>query len=647
MAGLAPWDRQYDTQKATQGPGGSAAQLPPWAQDYALDPAARPKQPAESQRMRMMAQGASLGWSDEAEAAFRSIFPGTKYDDVVKEIRQEINAYKTEQPGVALMQEVAGGMMTGAGLLRTLAGKSPTLLRLFATAVPVGAIEGGTMAAGLKDGTPLERLTAVPSGALIGATAGPAGVLIGKGAESTLNALTNFARRRLGGRGASIVEKELQRVMRDSELSVDEIIKKIEAGEILAENATIRDTVRAYTRGGGPAGATLREALTRRPGELREDAMQTLNKYLAPSMDGNVRKIVTATDDELAKLENAMYESAYGQGAVITEPLLNAMSAAFKRTRGKAADDLEEAYTAQTGNTPFFTINKKGEVLFDRAPTLRDAEVIRQSLSDMAFAKRGSGAGRGYQSAQEVLREEINVASPALNAARADAAVRRNAKDMFNDGKDVFSQNADQVDIDFSKLMQSNDMNAVRYYRMGAMDSIRGRMAGGNRTTMLRKLADPETKEGQILRHIFPGDELDRVLGDLGRATQSAQAAGQVLGGSGTAPTQMAAQRIGQSISLEEGANALAGNVFAGLNVARKLVGRLAPANLSPQQRDRIAQIMVSENPDVVRKAFVDESGLAKLQASFQRITGLLPGAGLGMGATLSGVSGANMSQGQ
>jgi len=194
MAGLAPWDRQYDTQKATQGPGGSAAQLPPWAQDYALDPAARPKQPAESQRTRMMAQGASLGWSDEAEASFRSIFSWHKVDDVVKEIRQEINAYKTEQPGAALMQEVAGGMMTGAGLLRTLAGKSPTLLRLIGTAAPVGAIEGGTMAAGLRDGTPLERLTAVPSGALIGATAGPAGVLIGKGAESTFNALINFAR---------------------------------------------------------------------------------------------------------------------------------------------------------------------------------------------------------------------------------------------------------------------------------------------------------------------------------------------------------------------------------------------------------------------------------------------------------------------
>lgn len=630
---------------ATQGgmPDGASS---PAMSAPALGPSTDAQKPVESQRLRMAAQGASMGWSDEAEAAFRSTFGPGQYDDLLKQIRGEISAYKKDQPYASLAYEIGGAAaIPGPGILRLLAGKSPTLARMLLASSGTGAITGGITAAGMQDGTPIERIAAVPGGAAMGAVAGPALAGVGMGGSIVADKLMDFARRRLGGRGAAVVEAELQRLSREMDLTPDEIAQRVASGEIMAENATIRDIVRAYARGGGDASKVLRESLSRRPGELRGTAMETLNKYLAPGMTGNVRKAVTATDEELAKLENAMYESAYGQGAVITEPLLKAMSAAFKRTRGKAAEDLEEAYTAQTGNTPFFTINKQGEVSFDRAPTLRDAEVIRRSLSDMAFAKRGSGAGRGYQSAQDVLREEINVASPALNAARADAAVRRKAKDMFNDGKSVFSQNADQVDIDFGKLMQSGDMNAVRYYRMGAMDAIRGRMSGGNRNTMLRKLTDPETKEGQILRHIFPGDELDRVVGQLGRATQSAQAAGEILRGSGTAPTQMQAARIGSDLSAGEIAGALSGNLFALPGIAMKLVRNMAPQNLSDAQRKRVADILVSENANDVLNALKDQSGMARLQALVARLTGVLPGAGAGTGGVLSGVVGANIMQ--
>lgn len=651
MAGLAPWDRQYDTQKATQGPGGSAAQLPPWAQDYALDPTNRPAPEVESQRLRMAAQGASMGWSDEAEAAFRSTFGPGQYDDLLKQIRGEIAAYKTAQPEVALGYEIAGAAaVPGPGILRALAGKSPTLARMLLASSGTGAVVGGVSAAGMRDGTPLERIAAVPGGAAVGAALGPVLTGVGMGGQFAIDKVMDFARRRVGNRGASVVEAELQRMAREMDLSPEEVAARVASGEIMAENATIRDIVRAYARGGGEASKVLRESLTRRPGELRETALETLNKYLAPGMTGNVRKAVTATDDELAKLENAMYESAYKKGAVFTAPLLDAMSAAVKRTRGRAAADLEEAYTAQTGNTPFFKISDKGEVMFDRAPTLRDAEILRRSLRDLqgsAYSTGRGGAGAGYKEAEQALRGEIDVASPAVAGARAQAAQRRSARDMFNDGKTVFSQNADQVDIDFGKLMQSGDMNAVRYYRMGAMDAIRARMAGGNRTTMLRKLTDPETKEGQILRHIFPGDELERVVGDLSRATQSAQAAGAVLGGSGTAPTQMQAARIGSDISPGEIAGALSGNYFALPSIALKLVNRIAPKNMTDAQRKRVADVLVSEDANVVLNALKDQSGMARLQALVARLTSPLPGAGAGIGGGVGGIVGANVMQSQ
>lgn len=648
--GKAPWETLYDTPKATQGSGGFAAQQPPWAQEYALDPANRPAPAVESQRLRMAAQGASLGWSDEAEAALRSAFGPGNYDDVIKQIRGEIAAYKQDQPGAALMQEFGGAAaVPGLGFLRLLAGKSPTLLRMLGASTGSGAIMGGTSAAGMQDGSPLERLAAVPGGTALGAVLAPVGAGIGVGGQVVFNKLMDIARRRLGGRGASAVEAELNKMAAAMDMTPEEVAAKVTSGEIMAENATIRDIVRAYTRGGGDAGKVLRESLGRRPGELRATAMETLNKYLAPGMTGNVRKAVTATDDELAKLENAMYENAYGQGAVFTEPLLTAMSSAVKRTRGRAAADLEEAYTAQTGNTPFFKVDSKGDVMFDRAPTLRDAEILRRSLRDLQGAAystgRGQGAGKGYEEAEQALRGEIDVASPAIAGARAQAAQRRTAKDMFEDGKSVFSQNADQVDIDFEKLMQSGDVNAVRYYRMGAMDAIRAKMTGGNRTTMLRKLTDPETKEGRILRYVFPGDELDRVVSQLGRATQSAQTAGTVLGGSGTAPTQMQAARIGENISAGEIAGALSGNLFALPSIAAKMISNISPKGLSNTQRRKVAEILVSEDPNVVLNALKDQSGLAKMQEAVARITLRLPGAGAGLGGIAGGVAGASLFQ--
>ena len=185
----------------------------------------------------------------------------------------------------------------------------------------------------------------------------------------------------------------------------------------------------------------------------------------------------------------------------------------------------------------------------------------------------------------------------------------------------------------------------MRYFRMGAMDAIRAKMAGGNRTTMLRKLTDPETKEGQILRHIFPGDELDKVVGQLGRANQSAQAAGEILGGSGTAPTKMAEARIGMNLSAGEVAGALSGNLFALPGIAAKMVSKIAPKGLSDAQRKRIADVLVSEDPNVVINALKDESGLAKLQMAVARLTRLLPGAGAGAGGSVGGIVGANIMQ--
>lgn len=603
-------------------------------------------QPVEPQRMRMMAQGASLGTSDELEAAVRSMFPGQEYQPVLQQIRDEIKAYRKDQPGASLAYELGGAAMVPGFGLKKLVGESPTLARLVAGTAGYGAAAGGVTAAATGEGDVWQRLSRVPGGAAMGAVAGPAGYAIGKGIQGAGNAFVDFARRRLGGRGAKIVETELQRIAKQMDLSTDEIADKILRGEIMAENATIQDIVRAYGRGGGEAQSIIREALTTRPGQLRDDAIQQLSKYLAPDMPGNVRQQMAMSDAAAKRAEKQAYGGAFEQGAVINKDMLDALTEGVKRAP-QAGAALQDAYRAQTGKSPFFRF-QDGEIVFDRAPTLQDFEIVRRGLRDLqdqAYRAGAGASGEGYKEAELMLRDAIDAASPALASARTGAKETRTARDAFKLGQSIFSQNADQVVMDFNKM--SNNPASVRALRAGVMDALRAKMATGNKLTTVSRLADETTKEGQILRTVFPGDQLDSVIGSLGRATQSARAAGAVLGGSSTAPTQMAAQRIGSDLSAQEIANAATGNIFALGGIARKLVDRLAPKNLSDAQRAKVAEILVSTDPKMVSNALQDQSGLAMLQAQIQRITSRLPGMLLSAGTVGGGLAGANMTGAQ
>lgn len=65
--------------------------------------------------IRTIAQGITLGKSDEAEALVRSAFDPTwtkSYDEIVNQIRTDIDEYKTKYPKSALTNEIIGSMIT-------------------------------------------------------------------------------------------------------------------------------------------------------------------------------------------------------------------------------------------------------------------------------------------------------------------------------------------------------------------------------------------------------------------------------------------------------------------------------------------------------------------------------------------------------
>jgi len=85
----------------SQAPMFSAPDMPPAA---ALPPPA----PAPTQRLRSIAQGATMGGADELEASLRSAVSGETYDQALADIRGKMKAYQQQSPLEALAYEGLG-----------------------------------------------------------------------------------------------------------------------------------------------------------------------------------------------------------------------------------------------------------------------------------------------------------------------------------------------------------------------------------------------------------------------------------------------------------------------------------------------------------------------------------------------------------
>jgi hypothetical protein len=618
-------------------------QAPVFGAPSAPPAAVTPPAPAPTQRLRSIAQGATFGGADEMEASLRSAVTGETYDQALKDIRGKMKAYQKQSPLEALAYEGLGGVGMAAGTTLATGGLSaPATLPRVATSVAplvkgilgtsaLGGAQGGVTGFLSGEGDLLQRAARVPQSTLMGATLAPAVQLGFMGAGKLTDMALDSARRLTGGRGGKAVEAEIQRLAGDTGLTTDEIVQRIANGEILAENQTLLRAVRGLYAQGGQASTTLQKSLGTRPAQLRKDALTDIQKTLVGDLTPfnlgqrpeNVLKYFKMSDDAAKKMENQNYEQAYGTGGVIDADLLGSLTDALKRSPG-AVKDINEIYTAQTGKKPFFSFDEAGEIKFSKAPTLQDAEIIRRGIKssiNTAYTTGRGGVGEALKPVEGALRESIDASSSALASARQQASTLRGGRKAFQEGRTVLSKSADEVDVYMDSIADNPAL--VSAFRAGTMDAIRKQMGTGRVTSMMSRLASPDTKEGGILRSIYPGDQLDGILSRIGTAAQSQEAKNYVLGQSATAATLMEAKRTGSSITADELGSAMTGNPMAGFSVLTKML-KNSNAGLSDAERQRVAQILTSQDPNIVRNALVDDSAMAALQQQMNNAIRLL-----------------------
>jgi hypothetical protein len=547
----------------------------------------------------------------------------------LRDIRMNLKNYQAASPIASTVAEGVGSLpyaMLGAPAAATKL--VPAILKVMGVGAAMGAASGAGRAEGDERGT----------GALMGGLTGGLGAggvfgglkLLGTVADPMLD----FARRKIGDRGAKIVETEIQRIADATRMTPDEIVQGIANGQILSENAALLNIVRGYVSGGGDAAETIRQALSTRPGQLRQGATQQLQTDLTqglpttvqspagpikPTIDPNVLRGFKQSELERTAALNAMYDTAYAEGGVVTEPMLSAFRESLKRSPS-AVGEINKLHLAKTGQKPFFTVGEGGEITFVRPPNLQDMELARRGIQNdiNQMWKAGNGdVAKELKPFELALRGEINTSSKAIAEARQTASSNKTTSESFDAGKKAFGKSPDQIAIDFEEIVTKGP-DAVSAFRAGVMDQIRNRFKNpGDRTALLGKIADPELKEGAILRIIYPQDKVEGILKLATTAAQSQKASSYVLGGSATAATMAAAKQEGVNISSQEIASTLGGDLFTGMRVLGKFVSAKAP-NLTPEQKQQVAKILVSEDPKVVMNALRDESGLAMLQQKIQ-----------------------------
>lgn len=593
--------------------------------------------PVETQRLRTLAQGATLGFADEIEAAVRSVIPerfgGREYEDIRNELRGKLAEYKKANPGEALTYEVAGAFLPSLGMAATGVG-APTAAATLLRTAGVGLGEGLAAGYGYSEADTLaEAVPEIAASGAAGAVFAPAGQAAMRGLTGGVSGLFNFTREKLGDKASNAVQAELMRLQGLTGKSVEEIVQDVASGRMMAENQTLQLAIKSYVTDGGVSGRTALTRMQEQAQRRQSEAMSGLREELAPGADVNILKTKEVESKALQKIENDMYESVYPLYPEVPASIADELLDLAQRFP-EIIQPLNKVFRGRKV-VPLFGKDDAGNVILNRTPSLQDAEIAKQILDRRAKALftngepktgiRGGPLATDTAEAAQRLRFAIDDFSPEMAAARAKAAsVRRNAE-QFAEGKVVLgaSVNVDQLAIDFEKLPD----DAKEAFKQGLMVAIIDKARRQKAT--IKKLADEEQQFGQILRVVLNNAdirELERKLALSGEVTEMAGKM-PITAGSPTAGLQREGRRSGTAANIMSGVRAARGDLLEGLRLLFNKISDSAP-QLSDAEKMQVVDVLFAENPDLVRRALTDNTAMAEVASLInQAVSTLSPGA--------------------
>ena len=575
-----------------------------------------------TQRIRTALQGLSIGTADEIEARARAITTGRPYVELLDEIRGGIKAYQEARPYESMAYEAGGAL---APALFTGGGSAPLTLGRVAGRSALG---GGLYAFNTGEGDFYNRATRVPSGAIAGGIGGMLGFKAGEYATKGLEALVDVARRTTGRKGASVVEREVQRLVERTGKSKEEIVRDLIDGKLVAENRTLAGAVKSLYNQSGPAAGIIKKALERRPQTARTAAMSEVEEYLgSPSVATASGKRESALRQQATSEEatEAAERAAYARikGVNVNNDVFIALASALEGAPEAGATLLKRDRRLRGKNrnySPLFQTGDDGVVKFSRRPTLEEAEIIRRELRDLAGREGREGAytlASETKNLEQTLKAKLDDASTDLMDARTQAAAVRLNREAFEEGRRALSGDVNERIISLEDTYLQNP-DALAAFKAGLLTALQRKMTSNQRLSLMRNLANEESAERAILSSILPDDQVQKIVRKASIAEDANIANQRILGNSITSEAQQAARDEG-GVALGDVVSTAMGDPQALLRVTRSLVDRMG-RGLTDAERAKVAQILVSDDPEFVARAISDERLIAQLQDRINKI---------------------------
>lgn len=586
--------------------------------EFLAEEMAKPKPTDYYDPIRTAAQGATMGFADEIWAGLQTPFSKQTYGELLEEERSKLKQSYKDNPITSGATEFGGAVIPsllfrGMNLPFTLGGIGANMAKGFAG----GAVYGFGSGEGDLQNRAVNSGVNAGLGAVAAPLAGAAGGALKAGAEKGIKGVGNM----FGGKTAAAVEAEIQRIANETGMTVDEIVTRIKNGEIIAEmTPSTRSVARGYFAGGGKPQTTLSDAIEPRVSSQREKALDKLKGALGGTKGENVLMSTGKTMEDLKALETQAYKSIYKANPVIAPREQNTIRSVLSNNPDILADSAG-AFKTATGKKAPFEVSSNGKVKFTRNLSLEEAEVIRRILNDKAnkaFRDGNGTAGEAIREVEKRLRSRLDESVPELAVTRQRWSNMKRQKDAFDKGTSALNKTSDQVQQEISKLSPEE----LAMYRRGLAVSLDRSSELASRRTLPAKVSDVDAKENKIIDMVLPSGTRDDIFDEMYRATNAWKANNEILKGPSTAVAMAQQGRQGADGAISDLATMAIdpqGALPAGARLVKRFTNSLAQG-MPEKQRDQVVQILVSENPDLVRRALTDESAQSQLISAIRRV---------------------------
>lgn len=629
------------------------------------------KQP-KKETIRNMLQGMTFNSADEAEAFVTSMLTDKTYEDSLSDVRQKLQSSQEAYPGSTTLSQMGGAAVPAVIASFLTKGKvnSPAFTQKGAEQVVnrflpnlgrvmgLGALETAVSEVGAGEGGLGERiqdigLTTTGTGGAISGLAYSGGT----GLIKTVRGLVDAFRSVGSNISGDIVNREIQRIARESGLSPDKIAEELASGRRMSDNPVVAKELRALKSQGGiddvffpptdtptgppRAGAqknSLGDSFIERPGVTREEATSFIEQGLGAGYRQNTVRIARANEQQLKNIVSQAYKGV--EIEPVNSEVYSVLRSALQKSKS-LENKINALYRSETGNAPFFKWDKElDRYEFQRAPTNIEAEYLRRAID--AEAKSLLEAGKGMDSAiganlseaANDLRNAIDSSYSSITDARSIAANAFASNAAFKNGQRAIS-NFEIGEDKWTTVLESGSQDEIDSFRLGYLTKLKTRLRRGNKANFVKDLLDPSSETGMLFMNVFPEEKLDEALNKLDIAKSASDAYTKIFGNSITADILLTAKRQGkldEAISFGTSAAMATTNLYSAIQFADRVISTMTP-RMNTKQRRRVAEKLIQDNPQAIIDAMTDNTALGKLI----RATGNIMGLPLEAGSILSG----------